>query len=224
MMPPPTPSKVASESVSAHGGMANVFNNSSSTCWAENSTITLADGDKCWVQNIRAGMEVTSYNPDTGGLDVAKVKYVLRQPCQDNSVQIVPLGLCGRARMTPNHPILDVTKSPNPGYYWAKDYYTPETVESAYVYNFILDRHHHIMSDDTVCVTMGHGMTEVKMIQLLNGGIDVVVHSYFGDMDKMVADCERIGVDAEGYVTINDAAVVRDPETGYVVSFAGEAH
>jgi hypothetical protein len=224
MMPPPTPSKVASESVSSHGGMANVFNNSSSTCWAENSTITMADGSSFWVQDIRAGMEVTSYNPDTGRLDVATVKYVLRQPCQGNSVQIVPLGLCGRARMTPNHPILDVTKSPNPGYYWAKDYYTPEIVESAYVYNFILTRHHHIMSDDTVCVTMGHGMTEVKMMQLLNGGIDVVVHSYFGDMGKMIVDCERIGVDAEGYVTINDGAVVRDPETGYVVSFAGEVH
>ena len=224
MMPPPTPSKVASETVSSHGGMANVFNNSSSTCWAENSTITMADGNSFWVQDIRAGMEVTSYNPDTGRLDVATVKYVLRQPCQGNSVQIVPLGWCGQARMTPNHPILDVTRHPSPGYYWAKDYYTPVPVESPYVYNFILDKHHHIMSDDTVCVTMGHGMTEVKMMQLLNGGIDVIVHSYFGDMDKMVADCERIGVDAEGYVTINDAAVVRDPETGYVVSFAGEVH
>lgn len=221
MMPAPAPSKAASESVVAHGGMGNVFNNSSSTCWVEGSAITLADGTSILVQNIKAGMKVTSYDPVACREAAADVIYVIRQDCHNGIVQAVPLGIRGMACMTPNHPVLDMDRSPYPGYSWPCNYYTPEDYNSKYVYNFILDRHHHIISDGVVCVTMGHGMTEAKVIQLGYGGADVVPHTYFGDMGRVMSDCMKIGVDADGYITVDMSMVVRDRDTGYVTSFTG---
>ena len=218
MMPAPTPSRLALESVQSYGGMSQVFNNQNSTCWTVDSMITLSDGSDCVIQDIRPGMKVTTYDPINHEWNVAEVKYVIRQACNNGIVDAVPLGHRGRARMTPNHPILDLTIDPNPYYCWAKNYYKPEKYYSDYVYNMVLSNHHHILSDGVICTTMGHGMTKEVVDELGFNGSNVVVHSYFGNMYKVAYDIEKIGVDNEAYVTVNYDEVVRDPDTGYVTS------
>ncbi len=221
MMPAPTPSKLASESLQSYGGMSQVFNNQNSTCWTVDSMITLSDGSDCVIQDIRPGMKVTTFDPINQEWNVAEVKYVIRQACKNGTVDAVPLGHRGRARMTVNHPILDLTTSPNPNYCWAKNYYTPEKYYSDYVYNMVISAHHHILSDGVICVTMGHSMTEEVVDELGFTGSDVVPHSYFGDMSKVTSDIQKIGVDNEEYVTVNYDQVIRDPYTGYITSLSG---
>ena len=234
MMPPPTPSKSASESVVSRGGMSQVFNNSNSTCWAYNSVVSLATGEDCLVQNLRAGNWVTSFDPKTRQPGVAQVEFVVRQPCSDSQDRVVCLGERGLARLTKNHPILDLGASPTPSYRWAHDFqysqdsqeiYTTDNTHN-FVYNMVLSQHHHVMSDGVVCVTMGHGMTEEKVAQFGLSGRKVVPHTYFGDYNRVVNDLRQIGPDRTidngrgggGYVTVDPNQVVRDPETGWIIS------
>ena len=64
---------------------------------------------------------------------------------------------------------------------------------------------------------MGHGMTQEKVIQHQYSGVDVVPHSYFGDINKVTEDCLKIGKDMEGYITVNQENICRD-HNGYVTS------
>ena len=52
-------------------------------------------------------------------------------------------------------------------------------------------------------------------------GEQVVAHSLFGDMAWMEHQCLHIGTDSDGYVTVDPKQVVRDPQTGWVVSLCG---
>ena len=83
----------------------------------------------------------------------------------------------------------------------------------------MLDEAHHVWSDGQVCVTVGHGLTEEGVQQLGYGGSEVVVHSFFGDAAKMEQQCHQIGLDNEGYVTVDSSQVVRDPRTGHVTGW-----
>ena len=69
-------------------------------------------------------------------------------------------------------------------------------------------------------LTVGvHGLTEEGVQQLGYGGSEVVVHSFFGDAAKMEQQCHQIGLDNEGYVTVDSSQVVRDPRTGHVTGW-----
>ena len=219
MMPAPTPSKVATEAIS-YRGMSQNFNNSSSTCWLADSPITLADGSFCLIQNLRAGMEVVSYNPETRLTSTATVTTMVRQVCLKRTVFAVAVGESLGERystlLTTNHPILDCNGSPSPRYRHAKEIGVVEEWPVQYVYNMVLDRHHHVLSDGVVCLTMGHGMTERRLRQLGLRGQSVAVHDYFGNMERVAADLEKIGVGDDGFVSIARNTVRRDPQTGWV--------
>lgn len=64
--------------------------------------------------------------------------------------------------------------------------------------------------------SMCHDGTRVN--HLGYGGETVVPHPYFGDLPWISHEIETIGVDGDGYVTVNPNNIVRDPETGWVVS------
>ena len=226
MMPAPTPSKVATESIAYRGGMSQVFNNSNSTCWLPDSPITLADGSVCLIQNLRPGMEVVSYNPETRTTSTSQVVWMVRQPCTQSFTRAVEVGESSGERystlLTANHPILDFSTRPSPMYRHAKEIGCVEDSCCRYVYNMVLSRHHHVLSDGVVCLTMGHGLTEERLRQLGLMGRAVAVHDYFGDRERVVADLERIGADpdleVERYVKVDPNGVRRNPQTGYVES------
>ena len=233
MMPSPTPSREAHESIQSHGGMSQVFNNSSSTCWLPDSPITLANGEVCKIQNLRPGMEVVSFDPLTRRMGAARIKWMVRQPCPHRTSNAISLGESKdgdhSTLLTPNHPILDFSATPTPRYRHAKDIGDTSEYTCDYLYNMVLDRHHHVVSDGVVCLTMGHGLTKQRLGQLGLMGHDVAVHDYFGNWQQVVADLEHIGVgnfprNGPGlpptggpYVTIDPARIQRDPNTGWVV-------
>ena len=225
MMPDPTPSKKAHESIHSHGGMSQVFNNANSSCWAEGSVITLANGEECPIEQLRAGDRVQTFDPRSQQYRTAGVRYVVRQPCQNHTTLAVPLGGTGRARMTPNHPVLTGvgagTEDLSPAYRFPQEVGQSLSVSSQYVYNLMLTQHHHVVSDGVVCVTLGHGMTEGMVRELGYGGDHVVPHSFFGDTVWMEQQCQELGTDPEGYVTVDPARVVRNPVTGWVTSWCG---
>jgi hypothetical protein len=164
MMPAPTPSKVATEAIT-YRGMSQVFNNSSSTCWLADSPITLADGSICLIQNLRAGMKVVSYNPETRLTSTATVTTMVRQICSPPTIFAVDMGETPGERystlLTTNHPILDCCGGPSPRYRHAKEIGVVEEWPARQVYNMVLDRHHHVLSDGVVCLTMGHGRRRI---------------------------------------------------------------
>lgn len=215
-MPDPIPSKESSVSLKSLGGMTSIFNNPNSTCWASGSMITISDGTECPIQNLREGMKVTTYDPIKKQYSTAKILYVVRQICVNSSSLIVNLGDHHRAKLTPNHPVLLITNGIDK-YDWSKNIKDSVNYHTDYVYNLVLSRDHHVLSDGIICVTMGHGMTQEKVIQHQYSGVDVVPHSYFGDINKVTEDCLKIGKDMEGYITVNQENICRD-HNGYVTS------
>ena len=215
-MPDPIPSKESSVSLKSLGGMTSIFNNPNSTCWASGSMITISDGTECPIQNLREGMKVTTYDPIKKQYSTAKILYVVRQICVNSSSLIVNLGDHHRAKLTPNHPVLLITNEID-RYVWSKNLKDSVNYHTDYVYNLVLSRDHHVLSDGIICVTMGHGMTEEKVIQHQYSGVDVVPHSYFGDINKVTDDCQKIGKDIDGYITVHQENVCRDIN-GYVTS------
>ena len=221
MMPDPTPSQMAHESIQSHGGMSQVFNNSSSTCWVEGSVVKLANGEDCPIEQLRVGDRVETFDPITQQYSIAEVRFVVRQRCDDMSVLAVPLGSTSRARMTPNHPVLQFQSGQRPSYCYPQDISHAIQLPSRYVYNMVLTKYHHVVSDGLVCVTLGHSLTRSLVRELGYGGDQVVPHSFFGDRVWIEQQCQSIGTDADGYVTVDTNRVVRDPVTGWVTSWCG---
>ena len=64
------------------------------------------------------------------------------------------------------------------------------------------------------------GLTQERVVSLGYGGDEVVPHHSFGNMSWVVGECERIGLDREGYVTVNPSQIRRDPQTGWVIGLS----
>ena len=190
-MPPPIPTYNSSKEITARS-MATIFNNKNSTCWVKNSVITLADGSDCLIQNVRPGMRVASYSIETRSITQATVEWVTREPVKSGIVKAVMLGERGLAQLTPNHPVIDFSVSPSPCYKWPSNLGDVVDCETNYVYNLVLNRNHHVISDGVICVTLGHGITEKVLAQNGFMGRNVVPHSFFGDRNLILEQLTRI--------------------------------
>ena len=73
-----------------------------------------------------------------------------------------------------------------------------------YVYDFILERHHTIMVNDTPCVTLGHGFTDNE----------VVKHDYFGT-HQVVEDMKALPGWEKGQVDVHNTE--RDSKSGRII-------
>lgn len=190
-MPPPIPTYNSSKEITARS-MATIFNNKNSTCWVKNSVITLVDGSDCLIQNVRPGMRVASYSIETRSISQATVEWVTREPVKSGIVKAVMLGERGLAQLTPNHPVIDFSVSPSPCYKWPSKLGDVVDCETNYVYNLVLNRNHHVISDGVICVTLGHGITEKVLAQNGFMGRNVVPHSFFGDRNLILEQLTRI--------------------------------
>jgi hypothetical protein len=215
MMPAPTPSRPVTESVASQGGMDHVYNNQASTCFATASRVVLSDGEQCPVESLRSGMWVASYDPVSRTPSTSQIQSVIRTACPGGTTQTCQLAT--HAWVTPTHPILDVVTSQ---FQPPHQLVTPATTVTDYVYIVVLSRHHVINLDGVWCVTWGHGLTQERVVSLGYGGDEVVPHHSFGNMSWVVGECERIGLDREGYVTVNPGQIRRDPQTGWVIGLS----
>jgi hypothetical protein len=218
MMSEPKPSCVAKESLHANGGMSTVFNNPNTTCWTSGSVITLHNGNDCPIENLLPGMQVKTYDPVNRQVGISRIDYVIREPCVNGVCRAVSLGDRGKAILTSNHPILTNLSGVRPSYQWPQNIGKPSSVVSDYVYNMVLDDHHHVFSDGEVCVTWGHGMTEDKVNICGFDGLDIVPHNYFGNMTLVRNDLLTLTQGVNDYIEIDPTIVKRDPCNGWITS------
>jgi hypothetical protein len=161
-------------------------------CFHADSSVQMGDGTLKHVKSIRVGDIVAT---ETG---TSKVKYVLQTMCDHEMCDIVnfPSGLC----ITPWHPIR-----------YENEWVFPSTlgpvryIYCPYVYSFALESDHTMIVNDTVCVTLGHNMT--------NG---ILNHSYFGT-SKVIDDLATLDGGRGKTITISSVYINRD-ETGMVCS------
>ena len=99
-------------------------------------------------------MVVASYSIKTRSITHATVEWITREPVSGGIVKAVMLGERGLAQLTPNHPIIDFGASPSPCYKWASKLGHVVNCQTDYVYNLVLNRNHHVISDGVTCVTL----------------------------------------------------------------------
>jgi hypothetical protein len=75
-------------------------------------------------------------------------------------------------------------------------------------YNFVLEKGHSMLVNDTFCITLGHG---------LKGA--VVEHEYLGT-DQVINDLMKLVGWTEGKVCIDNKMVKRDPRTNLIVGLS----
>ncbi len=173
-LPPPVPSyrlQPASEPVN----MAAYMDHSSGSCFEGGCLVAMHDATRKRVDCVRKGDVVL------GGHTVVCVVRT------DSERAVTDLTRVGTLLVTDWHPI-------RAGDAWAFPCNVPgATVARAAcgaVYNFVLDKGHEVTVEDTVCVTLGHGLVG-----------PVVSHAYFGT-DRVVDDLRRMRGWADGLVAL----------------------
>jgi hypothetical protein len=211
MMPPPCPTYTATESVAACGGMASIFNTSSSTCISPCSILELENGQMIRMDQVRVGMSVKLYNLHKGPVTYGKIRFIIRTPTVNGTTPMCKLG--DGCILTPNHPYFDV---PSRVFEWPHLTSAPIEMNMNAVYNIVFnqDSSHMVMVGNIPCVTMGHGLTANILKKHGAFGAGVVEHDYFGDYKKICNDCLSIGQNSMGYTCPTN--VSRDTDTGWV--------
>jgi ubiquitin/Mg-chelatase subunit ChlD len=194
---PPKPSRRPAHRHASPVSMAG-YHNRYGGCFRGECLVTMGNGSKCRVDEVRAGDELRG--PADTGRGVSKVRCVVRTAVPTGSTRLVKLssGLV----LTPWHPIqLDNSK-------WVFPCDMPgaviEELPCDAYYSFVLDTGHIAIINDTKCVTLGHGFDA-----------DVVRHSYFGS-EQVLNDLAAMHGWSEGLVPLREGCVVRHPRTGLI--------
>lgn len=161
-------------------------------CFGIRSDVHMGDGTRKCVSKICIGDVVAT---ETG---TATVKYILITLCDNELCEIVtlPSGLC----LTPWHPVKYQNEWIFPNFIKR-----PTTAYCPRVYSFVLDKGHTMVVSDTVCITLGHGITD-----------GILNHPYFGT-HKVIDDLAVLDGGRGKPITISSVYINRD-ETGKVCS------
>jgi hypothetical protein len=103
--------------------------------------------------------------------------------------------------ITPFHPILE-----NNEWVFPTSLGKITEYDCEYVYNLVLDTNHTVNIDSTICVTLGHNISENF----------VVSHNYFGT-NKVINDLEKFETYNDGIVVLDKNNFVRCPNTNRVI-------
>lgn len=163
------------------------YNNSSSVCFGGSSLVTLKDGQKKMIKEVKKGDILMRKNPDAEGFIFETVKCLVATKCNDNKCKMVSLdSKDGGLLITSYHPIL-----------CRKNWLFPcslklaEEVECDYVYNLVLEDGHHIVEiGGYECVTLGHSYKNI-----------IVAHDYFGTQ-KVIEDLKLFNGFNSGFVVL----------------------
>eukprot|EP01125_Pyxidicula_operculata_P008023 TRINITY_DN2707_c0_g1_i1.p1 TRINITY_DN2707_c0_g1~~TRINITY_DN2707_c0_g1_i1.p1 ORF type:complete len:698 (-),score=116.16 TRINITY_DN2707_c0_g1_i1:47-1894(-) len=169
------------------------YYNANDPCFDGSSIVTMSDGSKKLVKDIRKGDSVRT------GQGSAQVVCVLKTYSKDSKTWLVelPNGL----RVTPWHPI----KTDSSTWKFPAEIKSPELVDCEAVYSFVLDQNHIMIINDYECVSLGHGFTE-----------PVVAHEYFGTK-AVIEDLARLPGWSNGLIELDGGCMLREKEGGLIV-------
>lgn len=196
-IPPPIPYIYAEKeeyaSFSSSFNM-NTYYSSNNPCYAPECMVTLDDGSKYPVGDIKKGMFVhTKYGPaEIKLVIVSRVKNHHTMMCHFNT------GL----KITPYHPIIY-----NNTWVFPSDLVEPIDTRTPVVISIVLDKYHILTVDNIETVTMGHNLTE-----------PVVSHSFFGS-PQVIEQLSTHPTFDSGTIILSEECIKREPNTNMVIGF-----
>jgi len=215
-LPPPTATGRSYGSYGGGGGghssapidMSRYYN-ASGGCFKAGCKVTLADGTKKLVENVRQGDVVKTGGGSSSCDATAAVVCAVKTRCPEGVTPLVTLGAEGPT-LTQYHPVRSGSgKWAFPGTLAAT------TMQKAdYVYTYLLERGAPSMFIDGVeCVTLGHGLDE-----------DVARHAYLGSHAAVTADLKMCPGWEAGLVELEPDSFVRaNGSTGEVCAIRHDA-
>jgi len=175
------------------------YNSRSAGCFDGEGKVTLSDGISTkLVKDLRKGDQILARNGK-----IAKVVCMIRTQMRNSQCEMVKLQ--NGVKLTPWHPVfIDNTwKFPN-NIGKLKLY---DGID--YIYNAVVDQGHSLMINGVHCVTLGHHLTENKVVE----------HPYFGT-DLVLDSLKSLDPQgwAKGYIDMQEGVhkTLRDHETGLI--------
>ncbi|KFX93499.1 hypothetical protein O988_06791 [Pseudogymnoascus sp. VKM F-3808] len=177
------------------------YNNSSNPCFTAECEVTLADGTKIEVKDLKKDMAL--WTPK----GARKLVGIL-----ETTVENEPVSKIGDLVITLWHPISVDEK-------WTFPCQATEsqTQYTGKIYSLLLERDadseaHVVEVGGKLAVTLGHGITRA----VDGGSEDVRAHEFFGDYDKVLKGLQGLSVEEGVYAS---SGVQRDTATGFVCGF-----
>lgn len=169
--------------------MARYYNNYGG-CFDGFGQVQMADGSTRFTHEVRKGDKVLSLNGQ-----VAEVLCAIHTHMNGGKTHLVTLA--SGLKLTPYHPIIVDGEWKFPA-----DVATPKHEICAMVYNFVLSNGHAMVINGVEACTLGHGITENKVIQ----------HAYFGTQ-AIVRDLKGLHGWDNGLINFKDGWLTLDEET-----------
>jgi hypothetical protein len=190
-----------------------MFHDPRGGCFDGGCVITMADGGKKPLRDVRRGDEVAVAGCGDGVGTVLCVMECSVAPGAGTTMALCELP--GGLRITPYHPVLLSGKWTFP-----VDVASSKRVGAERVYSVVVSRGAGNSSDasarapavfinDTACVTLGHGIAKDP----------VASHDFWGT-DAVVRALQRCAGWADGVVRVTEASFVRSQESGLVVALS----
>jgi uncharacterized protein YegL len=183
-----------SKSYNRQQTFAQSFNNCNNGCFHESSIVLMDNNNTKLIKDISKGDYVIGKNNCK-----SKVVCVIKYKCCNNKNDMVKIN--NKLIITPFHPILE-----NNEWVFPTSLGKITEYDCEYVYNLVLDTNHTVNIDSTICVTLGHNISENF----------VVSHNYFGT-NKVINDLEKFETYNDGIVVLDKNNFVRCPNTNRVI-------
>ena len=186
------------------------YNNPDGDCFTGESIITMKDGSKKPICEIKSGDDLYCCNTGTYSTVLCVVKIIKNIKNYSGTSKLVNVGKStSKPWITSYHPIrIDgVWKFP-------MDVNQPEIITgdsdgNLILYNLVLDKGHIVLINDIECVTLGHNLQD-----------DVVRHQFFGT-NIIIDDLKTFDGWSDGHITLTDdnRTVIRDSNSNEVVKY-----
>lgn len=189
-MPPPKPSLITKNNLVYRGTPTSsvsmsVFNNASGGCFHNNCKITMADGRKIPIKNLKKGDIIRSIDKNNNFV-IANVVTIIETVITTKKREMVHLenGLI----ITPWHPI----KIKNE-WVFPSNIVSPTTTNCESMITLVLDKYHIGFIADTPCIMLGHNFKE-----------SILDHPYYGT-SNIIEDLKMHCDYKTGHVILKDS-------------------
>lgn len=167
-----------------------------SGCFDGKGLVTMADGQKKHVQDLRRGDQISSSNGMVAVVQ-ALVETVIPK---DQGIEVVEVD---GVLLTPWHPVFSNSRN---AWVFPVEIGTPVRMQLGSIYNLVLDSSHIVKINNLDVITLGHGKSE-----------GILSHPYFGTA-KVIDDLKSHPGWSTGHLVIIDPKTERDAQ-GLVCKF-----
>ena len=171
------------------------YNCSGGGCFDGEGMVSMADGSTKPVKDLLKGDKVKSRNNQEATV-ICILSTRMKKPLSMVNIN--------GTLLTPWHPVVHDGEWKFPAKIGNEKEHHLE-----FIYNAVLDNGHALLINDVVCVTLGHGLTENKVVE----------HEYFGD--RVVVDLKCTDGWSDGFIEIEEEDWTRDKTTGRVNGLVG---